>query len=833
MLEIVNSPSGNLLHNSPHVFHTILDKSAVDRPSIGYNGVAMYVPAICEKGPTGLIEIFEGSRGFASLLDEHGKPNAKKYGLPYSGAVIHASMGGTVVLQTIKAPNATHGAFIVNMKVKASSQKQKIGWIFDAEIGTGKGLVYKELTVDINGETKTIKKLIAEDLLDADGGNVKNIPEFKSQFIADTTDKDLIFAKMIDNLSKTLDGTRRDAEVAKRISTYRARWKKVYINPMEITFEGVNIPQAIAKLKKKADAQGIPFNLRGITSWDALNVLVTKIPENSITDALTALEAADPAHPATLELPIMWGMCKGKGKYGNSYRIQFENTKANVDGRPIMQCQLIDTKTGVVIDDSKKSVYINNDFIYGDVPLLLDSAYNSAHFNGDFKIATAKLETYDDLGTLMYEILYKSFGVEKVGTGLDTEFKIKLSGTDASTNISKVVQPVFENGTSYGVAGDDVIRLMKDQLISLAESDDSGLHRLSYVDLTRVANKIGFIKGGGLQDYQFNGGDEGEFKYMKEFDWDFNFEDKKLNERYKGDKEFEMYRDLHGNTKIIHDLFIDAFSGKANPEIRSLYANPADYIIDFGYPEPVKQAMYNFAKSYRDDIQLIFNVRTSAVSLMESIDYKKRLNYSGRNCMWLPGNFEWIDTYSSRSIRVPQSFALIPTLLQHYESGYDQAIAGVYRGALQLVEPGSGRGFGNMTLDEKDELAKVGLNIMSVYQDNRVYLDSQLMNYKLEEVSSLQEFHNNSIINRIIKDLYKTLQVYKHILTSENSVQRVQEVINRELTKYNGKVASLNYVAKFDSSYDKAVGQLSHYLDIQFNNTIKYHHISLTALPIN
>ena len=113
-----------------------------------------------------------------------------------------------------------------------------------------------------------------------------------------------------------------------------------------------------------------------------------------------------------------------------------------------------------------------------------------------------------------------------------------------------------------------------------------------------------------------------------------------------------------------------------------------------------------------------------------------------------------------------------------------------------------------------------------------VYLDSQKSNYLLTEVSALQEFHNNSITNRILKKLYLSLQYEKHRLNSPESVAKIVFKIDNELkSEFVGKVRNLSYEGAFESSYAESIGQMTHSIGIQYFVGIKYHFINLKALP--
>lgn len=882
MLQISNNRSGSLEHLAPHVSHTVIDKSGVPAPEIRYSGTTSYFVVTSERGPSGEVKKFYGAKAFSEILETYGKPNVTKYGLPLSAAVLHASYGGAAVIQSVKAPSAAHAAVVITAKLRLSRFKQRIGHIFRGTVAGG-GLV------EVDDETKPMvfdpalntrvhqKKLVtaysAANIRRANSDDaayaaaLKKSPAFVEQFIPEDvnhTMHNLLTGPIVPGklpelkMGDKIDGSNvtviLDAQINARreynklvednFNEYKKLWSEVTVSPIEVSFESYDIAEYIDKKRKEyinatpeQRETMKPLNFTSVNSWEVLNSLAsehmgTSDPIDVILRKIDAFYASEGQQGHELddyefEFPIIWGFCKGKGLYGNRYSIQFTaTTEYKVENeRPLMFAKIIDNKTGLVVKNSEKIVSISNDY-YNNLPILIDTAYSMQNeFDGEFKFATASKETFDDLGMVIQHALKRTFNF------LDGENGSKFYVRDVNKNLIPV-EPLFAND-SYGPKGDFAMNQMKELVDQFDEAEDSNYHRLSKTDLTRLPNSIGFLRTGGLQNYRFNGGDEGEFKFMREFDWDFNFEDKKLKARYEGNPEFELYRKKWGKEKIVQKVFIDAYDGKYDITNISLYHNPADYIVDLGYPAEVKSAIYQFAYQKRDDIQLLFNTDINVNSISEARANKNALNFSGRNAYWWTDSFEWVDNLGSgRPKRVPTTLYLLRVLIDHYQNGFAAPIAGVTRGMLEASTYTS-KFSRNMLLEEKDLLIKDGINILSVYKDNRVYLDSQMANYNLHERSSLQEFHNNSILNRIIKDIYDVLQQYKHMLTSDQAAAQVEEVVNNLLTtKYRDKVAEMKYSCGYGTLYNRAIGLFDHNLQIRFNNTVKYHHVNITALGL-
>lgn len=1037
MLEINLSKTGALMYRAPHVYHEIIDNAVIDFPSYSFSNTMTYMPIYSEKGPSGVLKVFDGSESYSSLIETYGKPNIVKYGLPYSAAALHSTMGGAVVVQSLKPEGATHAAFVLNMVIEKDGNvenginntnraiggkierliaptnkligyynnhplmlignkyvyydfskvgendtalsrklvqadsnaslatlnefnKEGVKYISDAteywqsDKVTQDELVYfyrSYLYNLTNGDMDTlansganaegvdfetmfgsvpgIENIVEEKLANGDnprpkqkflptnsqiiewvakywknGEYIKNIlkandidvenslPLFK-QSVLDSPE----FSNKMDEYAQKLFSTRTAngnqvedpalkeailnerliiATVAKtqlvdKLNTFSeflySFWMPLFIPALRIRFESQPIDEFLEEERlnsekmEAAARSGKPSSgnddniqipgiagLEGVTSWDALEVLVQRMSSannkkqsliktiNQIYGSIGANASGVGGLEFKLTVPILWGYVSGKGKYGNEYMLKFANTKSDVEGRPIYMASIINTRTLTTVKNSKKPVSFSNDFALGGVPLLIDSAYTDPYFDGSFKFKTASNTTMDEIGAVieafMKNVLYTDNGIQVFGYTPDggnaTAYKFKR-------------KLVNNHIASYGPIGDKLLAKVKAEAAVFAEPEESTYHRLSKVDLTRLMDYNTITLSQGITDAKFSGGHEGEFQFMKEFDWNFNFQDPKLIAKYgpnsvadnKVKRLFAYYQFKYQNRKIVEEMFANAFSVNHSPEIKSLWTNKADYIIDMGYPLSVKEAITKLVTNYRDDIQVILNTDIHNTSIDQNIKYKDNLiNTESRNILIVPGSFEWVDTVSQRSARVPASFMLLPNLLSHFNNGYSNSLAGYDRGAIRYAQPNSLRGVGNLSLAENDSLIRHGLNIFSTRGNGSVYLDSQMCNYVVDKYSPLQEFHNNSIVNRMIKDCYIALQKYKHMLANEQSVEIVQESINQELQKYKGKVEDFNYSCKFDSTYDKAIGLLTHSIDVKFFGTIKYHHIKITALPI-
>lgn len=481
-------------------------------------------------------------------------------------------------------------------------------------------------------------------------------------------------------------------------------------------------------------------------------------------------------------LPIMYGMYNGEGDYGNNFQFVISDTHDTIEGRPYFKGEFYDTRLNSVVDNSGKAFSISKDYKSG-IPLNVN-----LRFKGDFTVRSIDSYNLDKIG----ELLYNEFG------------KVQIFNTSVNTSTE---------GKLYGANVEDAKNTFGE-----ADKSTTRFNRLSYLNLVTLEQLAPAFVVKKTSVFNFYGGSEGLLSGMrtKGFDWDYTANTAGVGQPEKRER-------------VVANMFKEAFLGQRSAEIYNLWSNSADYILDPGFPDEVKMAAVSYINT-RDDIQLVLNAPITISSIDEAIEWKKGNDYYSRLITYMPGNFEYLDTESSESIRVPETFGIMLNLIAHYtERGYAESIAGVDNGMLTLVTPGSGRAIGDLTLKSKDKLSNAGFVYLSAYADEKVFLDSSRANYLLNQRSSLQFFHNNSILNRMMKDVYRVLEPKRHKLNTDESVKRINEDVVLVLKPYLSKVSSINYEGKFKSDYDKAIGLLSHDMAIVFNDEIDYNMVNFIA----
>ena len=516
--------------------------------------------------------------------------------------------------------------------------------------------------------------------------------------------------------------------------------------------------------------------VKDMKTFDALELYVTSMFQQEIGNKNPGIKRV---------FPLIYGLYNGKGSYGNNYNLYLTYNKTTVSGLPTFLATVYDKKLQEKVNLTSQVVSLSNVFQDG-TPLYIEGRYKKPYSTGDFTIKTLNQTEMNELGAVLHNLI-------------------------GSVNL-------FPNGaTQAGVTAQALEASMANLKNAYVTPEDDDYHAMRYFNPTNVSEFNKVFDAEPAYDFTFTGGSEGLMKNMKEFNWDYQVNVAAATEPE--DKRF-----------LLQEMFTKAFTGSDDVQVFSLIANPADYAIDFGFPGSVKNSMITLA-TQRDDIQILFNAPINIKEVNEAISWKQKFNFQGRNLTYFSGNFSYVDPIAQRSVRVPMTFPIMFNVLAHYRNGFHESLAGLTNGLIGVIEGNSDYGLGDKSLKSNDLLTDAGFNPCSVFKGGDVYLDGQKSNYALTEISSLQEFHNNSIVNRILKKLYISLQSEKHRLTSKDAVDKINRKIAIDLNEFRAKVQSIDYQGLFNTDYDLAIGLLTHRLSIQFLNTIKYHHIHLIALP--
>ena len=511
-------------------------------------------------------------------------------------------------------------------------------------------------------------------------------------------------------------------------------------------------------------------NIAGVTSMDELELLIT-----------SKLKTAK----ANKMYPLIYGMYNGRGTYGNNYTITFLNQVKTISGRPYFETRIYDRRTNGTIME-RHNTSLNQDKDEGGSSIYIGAPFNNIYrsmTNGSFAVKAIDDQYLNDLGEIIHDKL-------------------------------EALKP-FADPVKAGAEAVAFVKRISDLTTQYSPDPYDKYHRMRYFNITDPSAMEPYLffkdkePNNVAPDIDFAGGDNGVLTDMKYFDW-----------------QYEVTPTTGDPYKPLQKMFSNAFEGVTDENIFDYLRNPCDYTIDFGFPNQVKASMNAFGIQ-RSETQVILNAPITVDRNSAAIEWKLRNNYEDRNRFYLAANFEIEDPVLEIPVRVPASGPLMYNILNLYRQGFDSSLAHINFGTLNGVNPFSGRAAVGR-LAQTDSLLNAGMNHF-VETASGYKLDSQISNYKLTEVSSLQEFHNNCILNRTLKILYRALLAQKHTLVNDNTITQVDSLVNNELTEMRTKVNYLNVEVGYESNRDKAIGLMRIGLNFGFFNSNKYFFIIATA----
>lgn len=511
-------------------------------------------------------------------------------------------------------------------------------------------------------------------------------------------------------------------------------------------------------------------NMDGVSTSDELELLIS-----------AKLKTAK----ATKTYPLIYGMYNGSGSYGNNYTITFLNQVKTISGRPYFETRIYDRRANGTIME-RHNTSLNQDKDEGGSSIYIGAPFNNIYrsmSNGSFYVKAIEDQYLNDLGEIIYDKL----------EALNPFTNAKTAGPEAEAFMKR-------------------IGILKE---NYAPDPYDKYHRMRYFNITDPSQfkDYAFFPEDEPKNYapdiDFAGGDNGVLEDMKDFNWNF-----------------EVTPTTGAPYKPLIKMFSYAFEGITDDNVFDYLRNPCDYTIDFGFPNQVKASMHNFGIK-RSETQVILNAPITVDRNSAAIEWKLTNNYEDRNRFYLAANFEIEDPVLEIPVRVPASGPLMYNILNLYQKGFADSLAHVNFGTLNGVNPFSGRAAVGK-LAQTDSLLNAGMNHF-VETSSGYKLDSQISNYKLTEVSSLQEFHNNCILNRTLKILYRALLSQKHTLVNENTIMQVDSLVNNELAEMRTKVNYLNVEVGYESNRDMAIGLMRIGLNFGFFNSNKYFFIIATA----
>lgn len=301
-------------------------------------------------------------------------------------------------------------------------------------------------------------------------------------------------------------------------------------------------------------------------------------------------------------------------------------------------------------------------------------------------------------------------------------------------------------------------------------------------------------------------------------------------ELLKGKFDWNMTASVDGESvKIYEVLMTKFFEGVTEPNIMDINLCPVDTIFDAEYPVGLKKTVAKFVKEpNRRDVNFVMNsTKVASVTDLKSLDEGLKLdNYAVIKTL---GYCDVYDDEESKTLNLPVSFFAIKSVCNFYTDGWfnpplsGRIVEGPIEGSLTPV-------INAITLEaDKTYIAEHGWNMLN-YTKLGYQIDGQkTASTNPNEVSILQEYHNEAIVGRIIKKVYDACNRNKHFIQKQKMIDKYIEVVNKELEEFAPKVASLKYGAYYKDKFEEAEGLLTDYIEVSMYGTNKSHKIVLNV----
>lgn len=505
------------------------------------------------------------------------------------------------------------------------------------------------------------------------------------------------------------------------------------------------------------------------------------------SDLKTTVESGDPAI-----VPIYGFVPLGKGKWGNDLKLLFSNINEEVSGHQLKNYTLYNTKKGTIIDDFPISHV--PELSTDGIPVNLPDVINL--YSGKLGVSFYENNYYavdDILDTIIDEVI--------------TALEADTSGADLTGLIAKLedIKTEVNDTDSYYLDNLDIFG-------DLFPDDEDGLN-LNLVFPNDLKTEI-----------ELTNGDDGAFKYMRNFDWDFVWDNSTMVE---ANSDITYDPESDGDIKVVENLFVDAWNGTTDPTIYDMQKVQADVVVDFGYPVSVKEAISSLVKNKRSDIVYVYGAPTAAGTISELETHADGFDPENMQMLKIGQTCNYRDS-NNKIHRIPISSLLYSNLIDHYANGYKEPFAGnnVY---ISGIISGSILPSVN-TLDEKTRMENLNFNLVS-RDTNGYFLNGQMTNIK-GKYSKLKEFFNILIKGRMMKVFLPLLEARKHKLDTLENIESVRGELETEMNdRFGGKVHKLEVEWLYKNELERARGDVTMELYWYPNGSIKRYRALMITMP--
>ena len=286
--------------------------------------------------------------------------------------------------------------------------------------------------------------------------------------------------------------------------------------------------------------------------------------------------------------------------------------------------------------------------------------------------------------------------------------------------------------------------------------------------------------------------------------------------------------------QILNNLYLNAFNGTLDPQIKSKNRFPTTFIMDANYPKDVKLAIANLAVKRGDCMAMLdcgTGITTKA-SVKAYVDETFGSSANNRVVTIEPYCMKVRDPYSSKAVTVTSTYWLsgrYPTHIQEW-NGKHKPLAGNTYGIIDGYIRDSVYPVFDEDLDSTimDELAEAHINFAK-YNANQVVVRA-MQDTKQTKQTNLSEQNNTLILLDIKRDCERLCAAYEYDFSEPTDIARFNTDVEVVAARYrDAQVRSIN--AYFDKNTWESERNILHlYVELVHKDLVK---ITIIEIDVN
>lgn len=258
-----------------------------------------------------------------------------------------------------------------------------------------------------------------------------------------------------------------------------------------------------------------------------------------------------------------------------------------------------------------------------------------------------------------------------------------------------------------------------------------------------------------------------------------------------------------------------------------------DCIVDANYPVAVKKVIEKLV-DWRQDAFFFEDLGIKGLDSADAIVSKMTDTNNAPTQSKFVGvyhtNYEIIDPYSKKQVRVTMLYTLAKLLVSHFLNGRNRPVAGIING---MVLSDAIEGTVNYiptntpTEDAKEKLSEARVNYAS-YFDGRLVLESLYTN---QDALSQFSFINNILsIQEVIKAVRTQCPAIRYSFIDGEDLEKYKEDVELVLDRYTTNFMSLEFEYISDATY---ISNKVFYaaIKVKFRNFVQSEYFRVIALP--